>query len=91
MLPDDILTRMLGHHLRLSVRDGPQMAQQNAKHRVLVDGNKSSASYLRELQRYRASPTAHATLGFASQIYNARWCRLGNCVADDQRLSQRRG
>ncbi len=31
MLPDDILTRMLGHDWRTTVREGTQMAQQNAE------------------------------------------------------------
>ena len=38
MLPDDILTRMLGHDWRTTVRDGTQMAQENAKRGVVVDG-----------------------------------------------------
>jgi len=38
MLPDDMHTRMLGHDWRTTVRDGTQMAQQNAKRGVVVDG-----------------------------------------------------
>ena len=38
MLPDDILTRMLGHDWRTTVREGTQMAQQNAKRGAVVDG-----------------------------------------------------
>ena len=34
MLPDDIFTRMLGHDWRATVREGTQMAQQNAKRGV---------------------------------------------------------
>tara|TARA_Y100000813_G_scaffold178758_1_gene146099 strand:+ start:649 stop:783 length:135 start_codon:yes stop_codon:yes gene_type:complete len=38
MLPDDILTRMLGHDWRTTVREGTQMVQQNAERGVVVDG-----------------------------------------------------
>ena len=38
MLPDDMHLRMLGHDWRTTVRDGTQMAQQNAKRGVVVDG-----------------------------------------------------
>ena len=35
MLPEDILTRMLGHDWRTTFTDGTQMAQQNAKRGVV--------------------------------------------------------
>ena len=38
MLPEDVQTRMLDHDWRTTVRDGTQMAQQNAKRGVVVDG-----------------------------------------------------
>ena len=38
MLPHDMHLRMLGHDWRTTVRDGTQMAQQNAKRGVVVDG-----------------------------------------------------
>ena len=38
MLPDDMHLRMLGHDWRTTVRDVTQMAEQNAKRGVVVDG-----------------------------------------------------
>ena len=48
MLPDDILTRMLGHDWRTTVREGTQMAQQNAKRGIVVDTTRIVWELLKE-------------------------------------------
>ena len=83
MLPDDILTRMLGHDWRTTVREGTKMVQQNAERGVVVDGTHIFFAMIKR------STTADKY----SKLYSTKqWRTLrGTILTRDHHRCQRRG